>query len=253
MVGGAAHAPEAGITVWPVDGDPLRAQQRALKRPQALFVPPGGCLSGLCSTVLPWGCWALLGSCWAACWGAPSLSHWGKLARKTLPPTFHFVATQRRPAGRQQGIRVRTSYTCACLLSFCSQFHPSSHKQRRSVRISPVSRQNEKKKKKKRACRKQLCLSYTPCPVPKIACVQVGAVFDGAHWLVSVTQVPGTISMFAPNKIGTGGRVRMYSAHCVAVPISSVDCVYCFRWVLQDAVLGTKRHFLHALLSSTGC
>ncbi|KAH6976118.1 hypothetical protein BKA56DRAFT_618050 [Ilyonectria sp. MPI-CAGE-AT-0026] len=49
--------------------------------------------------------------------GCPSMSHWGKLARKTLPPTFHFVATQRRPAGRQQGIR----------------FHPSSHKQRRSV------------------------------------------------------------------------------------------------------------------------
>lgn len=38
----AAHAPEAGITVWPVDGDPLRAQQRALKRLQALFVSPGG-------------------------------------------------------------------------------------------------------------------------------------------------------------------------------------------------------------------
>lgn len=77
--------------------------------------------------------------------------------------------------------------------------------------------------------------------------------FDGAHWLVSVTQVPGTISMFAPNKIGTGARVRMYSARCVAVPISSVDCVYCFRWVLQDAVLGTKRHSLHALLPSSGC
>lgn len=184
--------------------------------------------------------------------GCPSLSHWGKLARKTLPPTFHFVATQRRPAGRQQGIRVRTSHTCACpslIFWFPSFILVPMNNAGRYVSPRYLDRT---RREKKRACRKQLCLLYTPCPVPKIACVQVGAVSDGS--LAGLCN-SGTRYHFyvRTEKIGTGVRVRMYSAHCVAVPISSVDCVYCSRWVLQDAVLGTKKHSLHALLPSSGC
>lgn len=177
---------------------------------------------------MPWECWALLGSCWAARWGAPRWATGESSLGKLCPQ--HSTSWQLK-GGRPGASKVSgyvPPYLCLSLIFWFPSFIlvPINNAGRY---VSPRYL-DRTRRKKKRACRKQLCWSYTPCPVPKIACVQVGAVFDGS--LAGLCN-SGTRYHFyvRTEKIGTGVRVRMYSAHCVAVPISSVDCVYCSRWV----------------------